>query len=254
MEQGPVKTLSTVWLILAVVALTALAFAAHTTPYFGIDLAIAHSAQSVQAQWFAALMQVVDWPGFPPQVYGEIALLFLFLYLTHRRWEAVCLAYSSFFVGAVGLLIKVLVNRPRPSPGLIHVLNPALDGGKFSFTAGHVESYIAILGFLWILAYSSRRRSAWRVLTLVALAAMMLLIGLARIYSGEHWFSDVVGGYLFGSIALIQTMYVYEWGKTRFFPDERRDSRSANSKLLMASPRSGARPFLRGSRTRGERS
>ncbi len=204
-------------IVLLTIALGTLAFAAHSAPYFGIDLTIARAVQSIHAQWFDTLMQVLDFPGFPPQVYVEIGLLLLFLILTHRRWEAFSVAFASVAIGGVGLLIKVLVDRPRPSPQLIHVNNPALDGGKFSFTAGHVESYVAILGFLWFLAYISQNRSVWRALALMLLGALIILIGVARIYSGEHWFSDVVGGYLLGSIWLILTIRLYEWGKPRFF-------------------------------------
>jgi membrane-associated phospholipid phosphatase len=176
------------------------------------------------------LMQVVDWPGFPPEVYGVIAVILAVLILIHRRWEAFCVAFASVFVGAVGLAIKVLVNRPRPSPTLIHDANPALDGGKFSFTAGHVESYIAIFGFLFFLAYISQNHSIWRILFMVLPAALMVLIGVSRVYSGEHWLSDVVGGYLFGSITLMLTIRLYEWGKTRFFVEGRRYKRQLANK------------------------
>lgn len=207
-----------------------LALAAHTSPYFGIDLIIARAVQSIHAQWFDTLMQVIDWPGFPPEVYGELALAILILYVVRRRWEAACIALSSVVVGAGGLLIKVLVDRPRPSPELIHVVNPALDGGKFSFTAGHVESYVAIIGFLWFLTYASRNRSVVRLLALAVMTLLIVLIGLSRVYSGEHWFSDVIGGYLFGGIVLVLTIRVYEWGKPRFFV-KRRPEASASRRM-----------------------
>jgi undecaprenyl-diphosphatase len=124
--------------------------------------------------------------------------------------------FATVGIGAIGLLIKMLVDRPRPSATLIHVANPNLDGGKYSFTAGHVESYVAVLGFLWFLAYFSQGRSPWRTLALIIFGVMIALIGLARIYSGEHWFSDVAGGYLLGSIWLVLTIRFYDWGKSRF--------------------------------------
>lgn len=206
-----------VWVVVATIGLVALSFAAHTQPYFGIDLTIARAVQSIHAQWFDMAMNVIDWPGFPPQVYVGLVLALAILLLLRMRWEAVCLAFASVFVGGVGLAIKTLVNRPRPDPQLIHNANPALDGGKYSFTAGHAESYVAILGFLWFLAYTSETRSIWRTLFLFVAGAMIVLIGVSRIYSGEHWFSDVAGAYLFGSITLILTIRLYEWGKTRFF-------------------------------------
>jgi undecaprenyl-diphosphatase len=49
------------------------------------------------------------------------------------------------------------------------------------------------------------------------LGVEIALIGMSRIYLGEHWFSDVVGAYLLGSIALVIMIFFYRWGKTRYF-------------------------------------
>jgi len=43
------------------------------------------------------------------------------------------------------------------------------------------------------------------------------LIGISRIDVGDHWASDVIGAYLFGSLCLVACVYIYRWGKTRFF-------------------------------------
>lgn len=111
----------------------------------------------------------------------------------------------------------MVVDRPRPSPDLIQVWNASLDGGKFSFPAGHVQVYVAVFGFLLYLAYVSPSRSWTRSGVLIICGLLIGLIGLARVYSGEHWFSDAVGGYLLGSIWLVLTIYFYRWGKARFF-------------------------------------
>ena len=34
---------------------------------------------------------------------------------------------------------------------------------------------------------------------------------------GEHWASDVVAGYILGSLSLILCIQFYHWGKPRFF-------------------------------------
>jgi len=149
-----------------------------------------------------------------------LALIFLALSFYVSRWAAMAHVFAVG-IGVVGLVVKILVDRPRPSAALIQVANPNLDGGKYSFPAGHVESYVAILGFLWFLACISPSRSLWRALTLIVFGLMIALIGLARIYSGEHWFSDVAGGYLLGSIWLVLTIRFYDWGKSRFL---RKDS------------------------------
>jgi len=56
-----------------------------------------------------------------------------------------------------------------------------------------------------------------RSLLLALLGGLVVLIGVSRIYLGEHWASDVLGSYLLGSLTLVDTLQLYLWGKTRFF-------------------------------------
>ena len=56
-----------------------------------------------------------------------------------------------------------------------------------------------------------------RTTLLVAFALLILFMGLSRIYQGQHWFSDVAGAYLLGSLWLALTIRLYRWGKPRFF-------------------------------------
>ncbi len=51
----------------------------------------------------------------------------------------------------------------------------------------------------------------------VILGSLVALIGLSRIYVGDHWASDVTGAYLLGSLWLALSIAIYSWGKTRFF-------------------------------------
>ncbi len=220
---GPVAAnaaLVILYLVIALVALGALAFIAHTTAYFPIDLQVARLVQGYHATWYDLLMRAVGEPGYPPQVYVVVAWIFVVLFGAGLRWEAIAHVFATVGIGVAGLVVKLPVDRPRPNPQLIHVVNPALDGGKFSFPAGHVESYVAIFGFLLFLLIVLGRPSWLRTFEIAFFVALLALIGISRIYTGEHWFSDVIGGYLLGSIWLIATIRFYDWGKTRFFKDE----------------------------------
>jgi membrane-associated phospholipid phosphatase len=65
------------------------------------------------------------------------------------------------------------------------------------------------------------KTSITRWLTLIVYGFMLAFIGISRVYLGEHWLTDVVGGYLFGGIWLWLTIQLYQWGKPRFFAKER---------------------------------
>jgi len=57
-------------------------------------------------------------------------------------------------------------------------------------------------------------RHAPRPILIAVLAASSLLVvvvGLSRVYVGEHWATDVVGGWLFGSAWLILLAAAHRW-------------------------------------------
>ena len=86
-----------------------------------------------------------------------------------------------------------------------------------SFPSGHVLMYTAFFGFLMFLGYTLLKPSIARAVMLVILGSLVALVGLSRIYLGDHWASDVTGAYLLGSLWLAMSIALYRWGKTRFF-------------------------------------
>jgi len=72
-------------------------------------------------------------------------------------------------------------------------------------------------GFLIFLCFALLKSSPGRTALLVALSLVLALMGVSRIYLGQHWFSDVMGAYLFGSLWLLLTIRFYRWGKVRWF-------------------------------------
>ncbi len=87
-----------------------------------------------------------------------------------------------------------------------------------SFPSGHVLLYSSGLGFIWFLAYTSRLPGLMRRLALLLSGAVILLIGPARVYCGEHWPSDVVAGYLLGSSWLALVIRFYSRIRARSTP------------------------------------
>ncbi len=209
------RTLVILYTVAAFIGLVALSIAVHFNPYFPIDLQAARAVQSIHAGWYDILMRIVGMPGYPPQVYVLVIWTIGVLYFTGMRWEAVMETFAVVGIGVVGYLVKFLVNRPRPSPDLVRVMT-LLDNGKLSFPAGHVESYVAIIGFLWFLAFVLSKNPWVRSISLLIYGEMISVIGISRVYTGEHWLTDSIGGYLLGSLWLILTIYLYEKGKDRY--------------------------------------
>jgi len=108
-----------------------------------------------------------------------------------QRGTAVLLALGCLVLGQVARYgVMALVGRPRPP----HADWQALASG-WSYPSGHTTTSAMTAGLLIAALYlrSPRGRGA-----LMALAACWAVaVGLTRIYLGVHWFTDVVGGWLF---------------------------------------------------------
>jgi membrane-associated phospholipid phosphatase len=205
------------YMVVAVVVFIILAVIAKTVAYFTFDVTITHTVQTFNAGWFGALMYALSWIGFTPQTYVISLLLLLFLFASGLKWETVVSFVSLILSSALGLGIKVLIDRPRPNANLVNVISQLKD---YSFPSGHVLYFTTFFGFLLFLAYALLKHSLWRTLSLVILSGMVALIGLSRVYEGQHWASDVIAAYLLGSVWLGLSILFYRWGKSRFFVDQ----------------------------------
>lgn len=206
-----------IYLLLATVAFGALLVTASMFDYFPIDVLITRTVQMYTAAWFARLMWWVSFPGYTPQNYLLILSGVALLYTLGLRWEAVVATGTEIFTAGLGELIKVMVHRPRPGKDLVSVL---LELTSYSFPSGHVLTYTVFFGFLFFLTYTLLKPSIGRLVLLVIWGLLVGLVGLSRIYLGNHWASDVTGAYLLGSLLLTLTIYVYRWGKPRFFAQQ----------------------------------
>ena len=200
--------------MIATVAFGILVVSASLFNYFPIDLSITRGVQSISAPWFYSVMSVVSFPGYAPQAWLIVGAIILALILIGLRWEAIPALVAAVGATGLGSLIKLVVHRPRPGADLVHVYQQLTDS---SFPSGHVLMYTAFFGFLMFLSYTLLKPSVARAFLLVILGGLVGLVGLSRIYLGDHWASDVTGAYLLGSLWLALCVALYRWGKTRFF-------------------------------------
>jgi membrane-associated phospholipid phosphatase len=113
-----------------------------------------------------------------------------------RFGAAVALLVTVIGAQVLDSALKLAFVRERP----IAVI-AALPGQGWSFPSGHAMVSLATYGFL---AYLGWRlfHGRWRVIWVGALALLVVLIGLSRLYLGVHYATDVLAGYLAGFIWL----------------------------------------------------
>ncbi len=94
--------------------------------------------------------------------------------------------------GAINLILKNIIGRERP-PGEHLVVVSAQ-----SFPSGHAMSSIAFYGFLIYIAWNYLPRMWMKISATFALSALVIVIGISRIYLGVHYPSDVAAGFAGG--------------------------------------------------------
>jgi membrane-associated phospholipid phosphatase len=188
------------------VALAVLSVAAHARAYFALDPVIEQAIQGVIPGPLGRALDGVSWVGFPPQVdvFGALAVVIVFT--LGYRWEATCLALAGIMGAVTWFAMAWLVDRPRPTPDLVHVERVL---GFGSYPSGHVLNLTAFFASLFILTWLGMRPTWYRAVLQIVSVVLVGCIGVARIYSGEHWPSDVLGGYLQGSIVVALALLVY---------------------------------------------
>jgi membrane-associated phospholipid phosphatase len=202
-----------------------LTWLARTIAYFPLDVELTRDLQAIQNPWLEAFLRAVAWIGFPPQSNIIFGTMILAIFLVRLRLEAAMTLFAAAGSAGLWFMLAPLVDRPRPSPEMVRVALELPTGG---FPSGHVLNLTAIFGFLIYLTIVLLSDVRWRALLVALLAVPITTVGVARVYDGAHWPSDVLGGYLIGGIWLGLTIQIYRWAKARLSGAGRPHSHAPN--------------------------
>jgi undecaprenyl-diphosphatase len=132
-----------------------------------------------------------------------VAVLALFA-LRRRREGFVALGILGLLL--LSPLLKLIVDRPRPPLELVGLSEPFAGSG---FPSGHTYQSLILFAFLLCLATMFINRTWLRWSIQISLVALILAVGVSRIYLGAHWPSDVLGAYVIGGCFLLVLLLYY---------------------------------------------
>lgn len=187
-------------LIAAAIALGALVVGV-IVPIGGVDGADESAVKDIVAQRsgtltdLSAVFSVAAAGIVLPAIAGVAAIVFAFL----RRWTLAAFLAIGLSIESASYRLASIVN-PRERPDVVR-----LDGypPDASFPSGHVAAAVVVYGGL-ALIIGSRISNRWaRVALAVGAVLMVALVALSRMYRGMHHPTDVAGGVLIGSAALV---------------------------------------------------
>ncbi len=126
-----------------------------------------------------------------------------------RKWDWVALLVMACLPIALfgETQLKPLFNRPRPTEDLVTIVQAAKG---LSFPSGAALNAMAVYGTM---IYLSRLvgTSGGMIARIVTALPLLVLSGIARVYVGAHWATDIFGGWLFSSAWLALLMAGHQW-------------------------------------------
>jgi membrane-associated phospholipid phosphatase len=138
--------------------------------------------------------------GYGQVLLGVVAIVALFIFERRAGWLMLIGSISSLLDN----IIKLLVSRSRPcsdplstncpSVDLVHILQPA---SGFSYPSGHAV-FFTWMSFMIAVSIAPKVKPAYRPVLWILAFIVIFLTCLARVWAGDHWPSDVLGGVLLG--------------------------------------------------------
>jgi len=117
----------------------------------------------------------------------------------------------------IGLLISVAGSALTVQIGknIFKIKRPVMYSyyhmDSYSFPSGHSTVAVAFYGLIFYFLIRNAKKRNDKFALLISGLLLIVLIGFSRMYLCEHFLSDVLGGYLLGSLWLLLSISVLLW-------------------------------------------
>lgn len=157
----------------------------------------------------------------------EVMLVILgILLIAFRKIWGGLVAFSLFVsFHLIEIFGKVMVDHPPPPQFMLRTEHP-VDFPQFyirsesSYPSGHSGRTVFLAGLLMYFIYKTDLPLAGKVFLWSGVAGYVFIMLVSRVYLGEHWTTDVLGGAFLGlalsliSIAFLQKSFIFRFKKT----------------------------------------
>jgi membrane-associated phospholipid phosphatase len=161
-----------------------------------IDQIVLNFFVNNRIEWLSFVMLVVTYSGSYMIVGGVTFLSALSFYIHKHTARIFPLLLTVGGSAATTYLLKHVVERARPA--IDFMLYPETG---FSFPSGHATAAMALYGFLLYTIWKHDKHFLKKPFVIL-LSALIVLVGVSRLYLGVHYLTDVLVGYAIGLIWL----------------------------------------------------
>ena len=121
-----------------------------------------------------------------------IIMVIIGLLILFDKKNQIYLAIETISIMGINQLLKRIIRRIRPN----HLR--LITQGGYSYPSGHAMISVAVYGYFLYYVKKNIKNKKLKNILIILLYALIIGIGLSRIYVGVHYPSDILGGYLIG--------------------------------------------------------
>ncbi len=121
---------------------------------------------------------------------GLLIAMLISIFIAKKKRIKISIVINLAIAVILNFVLKNIIQRPRPTE---HRL---IDESGYSFPSGHSMVSMAFYGYIMYLILKNVKNKYVKVIYSVFIGALIICIGLSRVYLGVHYASDVVGGFM----------------------------------------------------------
>jgi membrane-associated protein len=176
---------------------------------YRFDFWLNQNISLIYQPWLNKLMIFIS-EFFRPEILFTVGILASVYFFIKNKWYRASLIFISLGGGLVlGMILKLLINRPRPLGGLVSETG-------LSFPSQH--ALMATIFFSLVLfIFIPKINNKWlKYIFAAGNVFLIIAIGFSRIYLRVHWFSDTLAGLALGLFWLTFLILVFRIGVKLF--------------------------------------
>jgi membrane-associated phospholipid phosphatase len=150
-----------------------------------------------------AVMTAFSTAGSSPVLVTLALGIAVWLGVARRRQEALLVAGTTAGALLLNTLLKNVIERSRPGDAHLVLVN------SWAYPSGHSMTSTAVIGVLITLAVWRVPGRAGRIAVAATGVLLVVAVGVSRVYLGVHWPTDVLAGWLIGSLWLAVCLLGY---------------------------------------------
>lgn len=169
-------------------------FEGETDAFDAAVRAAVHGTASEPLTQFFIVISIAGSAAFLTVAFLVVSALFLYF----RRWRSAAIL-AIVMLGEIILepALKHLYERARPEPYFGYTIPTS-----YSFPSGHALASVCFYGTLALILSLHIASGSARIVIWTVTILLVLLIGTSRVYLGVHYPTDVIAGYVTGTVWL----------------------------------------------------